>query len=135
LDLQDIESNKLAIMETKKILLVDDSVVARLFMIRHLEANYSDWQILQASDAKEALEILKQHKCNIMTIDYNMPNTNGLELVDKVRELKYDVKIVMLTANIQKTLKDEAEKKGILFLEKPITIDTVEKIMNYERSN
>lgn len=122
-------------MTLKKILLVDDSSVARLFIIRHLEAGYSDWEILQASSAKEALEILKQHKCNLVTIDYNMPGANGIELVDQIHQLGIDVKIVMLTANIQTTIREIVEKKGVLFLEKPISAEVVEKIINYERTN
>jgi CheY-like chemotaxis protein len=119
-------------MLAKKILLVDDSVVARIFMIRHLESKYSEWEISQASNAKEALEILERDKYDLVTIDYNMPNTNGMELIDQIQKLGYDIKIVMLTANIQKPIREIAEKKGVLFLEKPISAEVVDKIINYE---
>jgi len=121
-------------MAAKKILLVDDSVVARLFIIRHLETNYPDWEIVQASSASEALKMIQESTFDVITIDYNMPNTNGLDLIDQIHELGHTEKIVMLTANIQKTIRDEAEKKHVLFLEKPITAEVVDKIINYERT-
>jgi len=117
-------------MSPKKILLVDDSVVARLFILRYLESNYPDWEVLQASDAKEALGLLKSNHCEIISVDYNMPDVNGLELIEEILGADHDIKIAMLTANIQNTLKEKVENKGILFLEKPITAEVVEKIMN-----
>jgi len=119
-------------MASKKILLVDDSAVARMFIIRHLSAKHTEWEAVEASTATEAMEILKREKFNIATIDYNMPETNGLELIDQIHKLGYDLKIVMLTANIQTPIREMAEKKGVLFLEKPITDEVVEKIINYE---
>jgi CheY-like chemotaxis protein len=117
-------------MKSKRILLVDDSVVARMFILRYMESNYPDWEILQASNAKEAMEILRKNDCDIVSVDYNMPDENGLELIEQIREINKEIKIAMLTANIQNTLKDQVENKGVLFLEKPITGDVVEKIMS-----
>lgn len=111
----------------KTILVVDDSLVARMFIRKYFENN-PEWELLEAEKSEQALEILKNHPCDVISIDYNMPEGNGIDLIDSVLKLYPSIKIAMLTANIQDSLRMEAEKRGVVFLEKPITSKTIERL-------
>ncbi|MES0489099.1 MAG: response regulator [Leptospirales bacterium] len=113
----------------KKILVVDDSMIARMFIVRHIDELYKNWTILEAAGAEAALKILEESSVDVISIDYNMPGLNGLELAKKIQELYSSVKIALLTANIQDTIRKEAEDIGLVFLEKPITAEIVKKLV------
>jgi len=113
----------------KKILIVDDSVIARILLVRHIEEKYKDWTVLQAENAEAGLKVLENNTCDVVSIDYNMPGINGLEFAKKIQKLYPSLKIAILTANIQDTLRKEVEDNGIVFLEKPIVSETVKRLV------
>lgn len=70
----------------KKILIVDDSSTARSFLKRCLEiVGMRGCTFLEASDGSEALVVLTKEKVDIIFSDLNMPNTNGKELLKKIK--------------------------------------------------
>jgi len=82
-----------------RFLIVDDQVVIRKIIINFLrKGGYVSFEI--AEDGKKALEILEQTDIDFIIADWNMPNMNGLELLDKVRENAEWQKLpfIMLTA-------------------------------------
>jgi len=82
-----------------KFLIVDDQVVIRKIIINFLrKGGYVNFEI--AEDGKKALEILEHTDIDIIIADWNMPNMNGLELLDKIREnIEWkDLPFIMLTA-------------------------------------
>ena len=111
----------------KSLLIVDDSLVARMFIKKHFKDDH-EWQIFEAENSSQTLEILKNGPCDVISIDYNMPGVNGLDLADSILKLYPSIKIAMVTANIQNSLRVEVEKRGIVFLEKPITMKTIESL-------
>lgn len=78
------------------ILVVDDSAVARLLLSSiFVEAGH---RVLQASSGYQALELLQQHKPDIVTMDVHMPGLNGYETIGRILEL-YTIPIIILTAS------------------------------------
>ena len=78
------------------ILVVDDSAVARLMLSSvFAEAGH---QVLQASSGYQALELLQQHRPDIVTMDVHMPGLNGYETIGRILEL-YNIPIIILTAS------------------------------------
>ncbi len=66
------------------ILIVDDSAVARTHLKQTLATQH--YQLFEASDGLEALEVLRENPCIKMVItDYNMPRCDGFELTKKIR--------------------------------------------------
>ena len=65
--------------------------------------DYIDWESLEcapvyaARSGKRALEIIWEHKPDIVITDIQMPGMTGLELAEKVREMGVQLKIVFLT--------------------------------------
>lgn len=70
----------------KIILVVDDMAFYRESIISILEEY--PFEILQASDGKQALTLYKKHKPDIVTLDVDMPIMNGFDALDEI--IKYD---------------------------------------------
>ena len=54
--------------------------------------------IYEAKDGNEAFELYKKHQPDVIILDIEMPNTNGLELAKKIRSENEIIPIIMLTA-------------------------------------
>jgi two-component system chemotaxis response regulator CheY len=68
-----------------KAMVVDDSRAIRLILGRTLEG--FGYQVCQAANGREALEVLDHEGAdlNLVLVDWNMPEMNGLDFVKKVR--------------------------------------------------
>ncbi|OBP16373.1 hypothetical protein A5320_02900 [Rheinheimera sp. SA_1] len=78
------------------ILVVDDSAVARLLLSSIFTA--AGHQVLLANDGYEALELLKQHKPDIVTMDVHMPGLNGFQTILLLLE-QYALPVIVLTGS------------------------------------
>ncbi|ABS61270.1 MULTISPECIES: response regulator [Fervidobacterium] len=80
----------------KRILVVEDEPNMRLLVTEELtDAGYD---VDEAANGEEALRKFTEKTYDLVTIDIEMPGMNGLELAGKLREIKRDVKLVLLTA-------------------------------------
>jgi two-component system, chemotaxis family, chemotaxis protein CheY len=112
-----------------KILLVDDSRTIRNIQ-KNVLGQLGHSEILEAGDGVEALQVLKTSRPDLMLVDWNMPNMDGLTLVKKVREVDKDLPIIMCTTEAEKARVLEAIKAGVSnYVVKPFTAETMaEKI-------
>jgi len=78
----------------KRVLVVDDNLTNR----RVLEKTLTGWgaQVGQAGSAREALACLDYQDYDLILLDFQMPNTNGLELAAQIRRLKLANSPVMI---------------------------------------
>lgn len=104
-----------------KILIVDDSKLARMAVTRALTALHPDWVRLEASDADGALQIVKAESPHVALLDFNMPGQDGLALAAEVRALDPAVRTAVISANHQIEVIERARAAGAAFLRKPIT--------------
>ncbi|EAQ81442.1 Chemotaxis protein CheY [Blastopirellula marina DSM 3645] len=80
----------------------------------------------EAADGDEALKIFKPGDFDLVLTDWNMPGKNGLEVVQEIRKIDKDVKIMMVTTEAEKTRVLEAIQAGVSdYLVKPFTADTL----------
>lgn len=81
----------------KKILVVDDDVIFRHLVKELLEEN--GYLVDTAKDGVEGFEKLKKGKYDLVILDVNMPNMNGFETLNKIREDEeiFDIPVIMLT--------------------------------------
>ena len=73
---------------TYKVLIVDDSKLARMAVVKALNSCYPDWQRVEAGSAAEALRAMKHDAPHIALVDFNMPNRDGLHLAADLRKLE-----------------------------------------------
>jgi len=80
------------------ILVAEDSHDTRRMLRRAFELK--GYRVLEATNGREALNLTKQYRPNLLIIDLNMPELDGFETIRLVRELKegQDLPIVAITA-------------------------------------
>ena len=80
-----------------RVLIVDDSSIIRNSIERDLKG-YNVEVAGMAANGKEALEIFKEKKPNIVTLDITMPEIDGLTVLKKILELEPTTKVMIVTA-------------------------------------
>ncbi len=120
-----------------KILVVDDEQLARARVIRMLTTlGYRD--ILEATNADEAIEIVRENELDLVLLDINMPGVSGIELGHELKYLKNNIAIIFQTAYEEHAL--EAFEIGALgYLVKPFSIDqlstTLSRVVKQKESD
>ena len=94
-----------------KILLVDDSRTIRNIQKNALK-QLGHSEIVEAEDGIQALHLFKEQLPDLVLIDWNMPNMDGITLVRKIRELHSRVPLIMCTTETEKTRVVEALRAG-----------------------
>ena len=87
-------------------------------------------EIVDAEDGVQALVIFEQEIPDLMLVDCDMPNMDGITLIRNIRERHKSVPIIMCTAEAEKTRALEAVKAGVnSYITKPFTVESLrEKI-------
>lgn len=119
--------------EDKKILVVDDSVVARMAIKKIISKKYG--LIYEASSGSEAIELLKQEKFDCLLIDYLMPGINGITTIKIIREMGLQTPIIVISANQQRSILDKFFELGVVsVLKKQVSeaelLDAIDKALS-----
>ncbi|MGE7985575.1 response regulator transcription factor [Lysinibacillus fusiformis] len=85
-------------MNKETILIVDDEKEIRNLIAIYLKNE--GYQVLEACDGEEGLQLLKKQEVHLIVLDLMMPNVDGMEMCMKVREIA-EMPIIMLTAKSQ----------------------------------
>ena len=107
----------------KTILVADDSRVMRNIVKNVFAEMAIPCQYLEAGNGKKAFDLLMANKVNLVFLDWNMPEMDGLEFLVKVRALPgyEDLPIVMVTSEAAKYSVIEALDTGATdYITKPI---------------
>jgi len=118
------------------ILYVEDNIDNRTLVRRILIAE--GYNLLEAADAMQALDILKNTRPNLILMDINMPDMDGYSLTAKIKGtpgLK-SIPVIALTANVMRGDRERSLEAGCDgYIQKPIDIDTLaEQIESFLRS-
>lgn len=104
-----------------KILIVDDSKLARMSVAKLLNSLHPDWARIEAPNADEAMALASSEKPDIALLDFNMPGRDGLTLAGDLRALNPDMPLAVISANIQEEIIARSHQVGAAFLSKPLT--------------
>ncbi|RBN36913.1 DNA-binding response regulator, partial [Priestia megaterium] len=85
-------------MSEKTVLIVDDEIEIRNLISIYLKNE--GYEVLEASDALIAMDILKEKKVDLILLDVMMPGVNGIEACLKIRQ-KYHMPIIFLSAKTE----------------------------------
>ena len=108
-----------------KILIVDDSKPMRRLVERTMQrAGFSDHDYTDACDGIDALDKIATSQPDLILADWNMPNMNGLELLQTIKKDFPDIKLGFVTSEQTDEMIDLAMKNGALFtIGKPFTVE------------
>jgi CheY-like chemotaxis protein len=113
------------------VLVVDDFDDARLTLRRLLERR--DYRVLEATNGQEAVELVRQRCPDLILLDLNMPQMDGLEAAKQIRacrDLCAKVPIVALTAYDTYGMKEAALEAGCDdYLTRPIDFEQLDRVL------
>ncbi len=112
-----------------RILLVDDSRTIRNIQ-KNVLSEIGHTEVTEAADGVEALSKLGDERPDLVLVDWNMPNMDGITLVRKVRETDKTLPMIMVTTEAEQSRVLEAVKAGVNnYVIKPFTAEILcEKI-------
>lgn len=112
--------------DTGTILLVDDEEMVRSLVAKVLRR--FGLSVLTASDGAEAVDIFsaRHHEIDCVLLDSRMPNMDGREAFEAMREILPDVPVILCSGFTEEGIVEELTRKGLAgFLQKPYRIDVL----------
>jgi DNA-binding NarL/FixJ family response regulator len=106
---------------TYKLLIVDDSKLARMSAAKAMNSLYPDWTRLEAANADEAMELARTVSFDVALVDFNMPGRDGLQLAADLKSIHPAMPLAVVSANQQDEIVARAKAIGAVFLPKPLT--------------
>lgn len=104
-----------------KVLIVDDSKLARMVMANALRRLRPDWEFAEVTNAEDAVAAITSGSIDIALVDFNMPGVDGLKLVASIRAAHPKMPIAVVSANLQDEIIGRARELNAAFVAKPLT--------------
>lgn len=108
------------------VLYVEDNSENRLLVRRVLQAE--GYQVLEASSAQEALDLVLLNPPDLILMDINLPGIDGYTLTSRLKSIPSfnRIPIIALTANVMKGDRERTLEAGCDgYIQKPIDVDTL----------
>lgn len=107
-----------------RIIIIDDERSIRNTMKDILE--YEKHEVAVACDGKEALQLIAEQSFDLAFCDIKMPVMDGMEVLEKIKEINSDLAVIMLSGHGTIDTAVEAIKKGAFdFIQKPPDINRI----------
>lgn len=114
----------------EKVMIVDDSKTSRR-VLRTILESYEYEVVGEAANGKEAVELYREVKPEVVTMDVTMPEMDGLEALELIMKEDAGAKVIMVTAAAQKNKMLDAIKLGAVdFIQKPFEAEQIVSIIN-----
>jgi len=111
-----------------KLLIVDDEEDIREFAKRFFVKRGID--VFTASGGVEALKIIDQDHPDLVLLDVQMEEINGIEVLKRLRGDQNDTKVIMVTGAEDPAIISEADSLGVKgYIHKPLVLEELEKIV------
>jgi PAS domain S-box-containing protein len=95
-----------------KAMLVDRNADHLLLMDRALKRSICELETIFAGTGKECLDRLSREEVSIVVLDYNLPEIDGLRVIERIREAGYDIPVIMVTGQGDEQVAVKAMKGG-----------------------
>lgn len=117
------------VVTKNKVLIVDDQNGIRILLVEVFSSE--GYETFQASNGKQALEIVKNHAPDIVLLDMKIPGMDGLEILKHIKNIDSETKVIMMTAYGELDMIKEATELGALMhFTKPFDIDELRMAVN-----
>jgi DNA-binding NtrC family response regulator len=112
-------------MSTGRVLVTDDDTQSRKIITAFLE--YKGYEVKEACDVDQALEIVRGHEIDLIITDLMMPKCNGLDFLIKLKSLCPQAVVIACSAYGNAVMKSKLLKAGAFFyFDKPIDFQALE---------
>lgn len=121
------------ILSNKKVLIVEDNKINMLLAKTLVKKLILNCTIFEAKDGNEAVEQYKKEQPDVILMDIQMPNKNGYEATNEIRQLKdsENIPIIAITAGIMMGDKEKCLEAGMNdYLPKPIIQVDLERMLH-----
>ncbi len=106
----------------ERVLVVDDEKLIRMTLRSRLEKE--GYEVQEAETGAAALSLLQEEEPELVLLDYRLPDTDGIEVLRRTRELRPGVPVILMTAYSSVGSAVEAMKLGAYdYLDKPVRTD------------
>lgn len=114
-----------------RVLVADDSMVMRRIVTRTLrQAGFDVSDIVEASDGRQAYDMVMADPPDLVLSDWNMPEMTGIESLRAIRAAGSSVLFGFVTSEGSEEMRAEAAAAGAAFLiAKPFTADTFRDVL------
>jgi len=117
-----------------KLLIVDDEIDIREFAKKFFSKRGID--VFTAGGGIEALKIIDEDHPDLVLLDIQMEEINGIEVLQRLREAQNNIKVIMVTGTEDPKIINEANRLGVRgYVHKPLVLEELEKIVLSELSN
>lgn len=115
------------------ILVVDDDEGIRENIVDLLSSEA--YRVVSAANADEAMALLQSEDINVLVTDFQMPGSNGVELIEAARKQRAGLSAILMTAYLYVFEQlDEERRRGITLLRKPFDSDEILRVVAEEVS-
>lgn len=113
-----------------KYLVVDDSKLARLSLMKSLKAHVGEAEIFQAENGQIAVDTVNAEKPDVVFLDLTMPVMDGYEALPLIIQTSPHIKVIVVSADIQEQAKTKVLDLGATaHVKKPINPDKMKEIL------
>jgi two-component system, chemotaxis family, chemotaxis protein CheY len=114
----------------KRILIVDDSFYMRT-MLKNMLTDAGYEVVGEAPNGQTALELAKETKPDLITLDVILPDNTGLDVLKGIKAEQPDMKVIIVSAVGQEVIVNEALEYGALsYIVKPFSEEKVLEVVN-----
>ena len=107
-------------MDAPVLLLIDDEFGVRESLKMVFAKQYG---LLEADSVEAAMPIVQEARPDVILLDVMMPRTDGLEMLQRIKEIRTDCEVIMLTGVNSQQLAEKAKDFGACdFVGKPFDI-------------
>ncbi|PLX79219.1 MAG: hypothetical protein C0616_11880 [Desulfuromonas sp.] len=115
---------------SRKILTIDDSLTVRQLL--NMTLSGAGYEVCEAEDGEQALRLVLKEQFDVIITDLNMPRIDGINLIEKVREIPgyRFIPIIMLTTENHEGMKQKGKSAGASgWIVKPFRGDQVLEVV------
>jgi len=111
-------------MAKEKILIVDDEYLIRWSLAENLKEE--GFRCSTAETGEEAVELFRTEAPDLVLLDIKLPGIDGIEVLERIKEIDPDVPVMMITATSQVDVAVKAMKLGAYdYVNKPFDLNEI----------